>query len=65
MAVRYEDQCVDCGLPCMGESCPNRNVPVYTCDDCDEEFYPEDLYEVEDEMLCEHCLLNRFPRVSV
>ena len=65
MAVRYEDQCVDCGLPCMGESCPNRNVPVYTCDDCGEEFYPEDLYEVDGDMLCEHCLLNRFPRVSV
>ena len=65
MAVRYEDQCVDCGLPCMGESCPNRNVPVYTCDDCSEEFYPEDLYEVDGDMLCEHCLLNRFPKVSV
>lgn len=63
--IRYEDRCVDCGLPCLGSSCPNRNVPVYVCDDCGDEFDPEDLHDVDGEMVCVDCLLNRFPKISV
>ena len=57
--IKYEDQCVDCGLPCLGSSCPYRNVEVHYCDHCDEELY-EDIYVVDGEELCEGCLKSMF-----
>ena len=62
--VRHEDMCVECstsGLRCLGSSCPNRNVPVYYCDDCGDEI-EGDVYEVDGEELCEDCLKNMFRR---
>ena len=53
-----ENRCVDCGLPCMGKSCSNRNVTVYYCDECGDELW--NVYEVDDEHLCECCLCERF-----
>ena len=57
--VRYENECVDCGLPCI-ESCPYKKVPHYYCDRCGDEIYPDDVHhgtiaghEYED--LCEEC----------
>ena len=32
--VSYENQCVGCDRPCIGDSCPYRNVRVLTCDSC-------------------------------
>lgn len=32
---RIENRCVNCGFPCMGDLCPNRNVRVIYCDSCD------------------------------
>lgn len=61
--VRYENQCIGCtsmGLPCMGSTCPNLNVPVYYCDKCDEEL--DEIYEVDGEELCEECLKDMFRR---
>lgn len=58
------DECVCCGLPCLGESCPNRNVVRYTCDKCKEEFDNDELYVYDDEMLCEECLLLEFETVK-
>ena len=61
--IRYEDHCCDCavpGYPCLGSSCPNRNVPVYYCDKCGEEI--EEIYEVDGEELCEDCLKDMFRR---
>jgi DNA-directed RNA polymerase subunit RPC12/RpoP len=43
----------------MGSACPNRNVEVYYCDECGEEIEGE-VYEVDGEDLCEHCLHARF-----
>lgn len=57
-----EDRCCDCatpGYPCIGSACHNRNVTVYYCDVCGEEI-GGDVYEVEDEHLCEDCLHERF-----
>lgn len=34
MSKRTENNCVDCGLPCLGNSCPYRNVKVFNCDIC-------------------------------
>ena len=61
MAVRYEDQCVDCELPCLGNSCPNRNVPIWYCDECGDEGV--DLYEVDGKEVCAKCALQMLPMI--
>lgn len=65
MAVVYKDECVSCGLPCLGNSCPNRNVPHYYCDECKKEFEADELFITEDDGdLCLDCLLKGFKTVS-
>lgn len=63
--ITYENQCVDCGLPCWGNSCPNRNVEVIKCDTCHD--YAE--YSIDDEDFCESCarkmLLHEFKGLTV
>ena len=60
-----ENECVGCtsmGLPCMGSSCPNRNVVRCYCDECGEEttlYYYDD-----DKELCADCLLEKFEIVE-
>lgn len=60
--VRIEDECVSCGLPCLGDSCVNRNVRRYYCDDCGEDV--ETLYHYDGEQLCEQCVLKRLEIVT-
>ena len=60
--VKIEDHCVDCGLPCLGSSCPNRNVTQYYCDKCGEEISCDEIYDVDGEELCEECLKEMFLR---
>ena len=58
----YEDRCCGCavpGYPCLGSSCPNRNVPVYYCDKCKDEI-DGNIYDVDGEELCEDCLKEMF-----
>ena len=64
--VEYENRCCDCavpGYPCIGSSCPNRNVPIYYCDKCGCEI-DGDVYEVDGEELCEDCLKDMFRRTE-
>lgn len=56
------NECVSCGLPCLGNSCPNRHVERQFCEDCGEEF--EELYEFDGQELCETCTLKRIPKVG-
>ena len=56
--IKIENHCVSCGLPCLGSTCPYRNVEVRYCDKCKEE--TEDLYEVDGDDLCEDCLKKMF-----
>ena len=56
--LKKENQCCSCGLPCLGSTCPNQNVPVYYCDHCGEEL--DEVYEVDGEDLCEVCLKKLF-----
>ncbi len=58
---RTENECVDCGLPCIGDSCQHRRVTRFYCDECGEE---AQLYEYEDRQLCGDCLLNEFKIVE-
>ncbi|MEE0264369.1 MAG: hypothetical protein UD936_01980 [Acutalibacteraceae bacterium] len=55
--TRFENQCVNCGmLPCLGSSCPNRNVRVLNCDDCGQA--ADKLYVLNGDEICERCLLK-------
>ena len=61
---KIENHCCDCateGYPCLGSSCPNKNVEVYYCDKCGDQL--EDIYDVDGEELCESCLKGIFKRI--
>lgn len=58
---RIENDCVDCGLPCLGSNCPKRNVVHYYCDYCG---YEEKLYHYDNDEICEECLLKQFEVVE-
>ena len=59
--VKYENECVDCGLPCIGITCPYRRVPHYYCDECKDE---TDIYEFDNEELCINCIEKRLDKVG-
>lgn len=50
--IRYENECVQCGLPCF-LSCPNKSVPHYYCDGCGAE---DDVYAFDGDDLCFDCI---------
>ena len=59
--LKIENHCCDCavpGYPCLGASCPNRQVEVHYCDVCGEEAE----YWAEGEDLCEYHLKRKFRR---
>lgn len=57
MARRYENECVDCGLPCLGAACPNRNVLYIDCDKCDEPI-TDDVFKYNSKELCKDCVID-------
>lgn len=59
--TKYENECVDCGLPCLGNSCPNRNVLRYYCDQCEDE---AKLYHFDGEELCLNCIEEKLDVVE-
>lgn len=54
----FRNECVDCGLPCMGNSCPHMNVPHSFCDECGTESLQ--LFDVDGMKVCKKCLDNMF-----
>lgn len=58
--IEYEDMCVGCPpeIGCLGDACPNKNVPVPYCDECNT--YAD--YIVEGKYYCEHCLREQMKR---
>ena len=56
-----ENECVDCGLPCIHESCKYYRVTRYYCDECKDERV---LYEYDDEELCLDCVEKRLTKVE-
>lgn len=63
MAIVYENQCVDCGLPCLGSACRNRNVPVLYCDKCNDDC--DNLYHYNGEQWCIECIKEDLGEVEV
>ena len=64
--IRYENDCVGCPpeMGCLGEACPNRNVPYYFCDECGNDI--TDAYWVVDgKIICSDCLNEMFDYHSV
>ena len=64
--VKYENDCIGCaapGYPCLGESCRYRNVKHLYCDDCGDDV--DKLYCVDDQELCEDCLLEHFETIEI
>lgn len=62
----YEDECIGCPkeIGCFGMACKNKNVPHYYCDECKQEFEPEELYVTDEGDLCDECILNNYETVA-
>lgn len=65
--IQFQNDCCDCetsGYPCLGD-CGLTHNPHYYCDECGEEFDPNELYKYDSEenMLCADCLLEKFQTV--
>jgi hypothetical protein len=59
--IEVTNECVDCGLPCLGDACPYRNVKRYYCDECKEE---EKTYHFEGRHLCLDCIAKELLEVE-
>lgn len=57
------DECCDCGLPCMGDICPNRHIKRYYCDNCNEEANKL-YYGANGRELCGDCALEELEVVE-
>lgn len=58
---KVQNDCVDCGLPCLGHSCPYQNVTHFYCDECGDE---APLYYYDDQELCIDCIERRLQKVN-
>ena len=64
--VMIENDCIGCaasGYPFLGESCRYRNVKNLYCVVCGD--YVVKLYCVDDQELCEDCLLEHFETIEL
>ena len=59
--IKHENDCVDCGLPCMGSTCPLRNVVHIYCDECGEEGR---IYHFDGRQLCIDCIAEELDEVE-
>ena len=59
--IKYENECVDCDLPCI--DCGRKNVKHLYCDKCGDDV--ETLYNFLGEELCEECLLKTFEKITL
>ena len=60
--IYYQNDCVDCALPCIFSSCPHYNVLHSKCDYCKREDVK--LHKYLGSEICEECLLNEFEVVE-
>lgn len=59
--IEIENDCCDCGLPCLYDRCPYWAVPHFYCDECESE---EELFWFDDEQLCIDCITKRLEKVE-
>lgn len=59
-----QNDCVDCGLPCLYSGCPYYQAPHWFCDCCEQEFLPEELRELDGEQMCRECIMKVLPKVG-
>lgn len=55
MSKYYISECVDCGLPCLGNSCPYYKVAHFYCDTCGASSEDTDMYNFSNEDICNDC----------
>lgn len=60
--IKIRNECCDCGLPCLGNTCPNLHVKHYICDICGNE--PDHLYRYEGQELCIDCIKEQLEEVE-
>lgn len=60
--IRIENDCVDCGLPCLGRSCPLTSVKHFYCDECGDETTLYRFYDGEE--LCINCIKKKLEVVE-
>ena len=54
--IVYKDECVCCGLPCLGRSCSLRHTPHFYCDICREELVETEIAYCDDDYIeCINC----------
>lgn len=55
--LKHVDECVGCPPEkgCLGSACPNRNVPRWFCDECENEFERDELRVFNGKQLCYDC----------
>lgn len=56
-----ENECVDCGLPCLLQSCPYWAVTRFYCDECGDE---SKLYWWNGQQLCINCIEKQLDEVE-
>ena len=61
MSKEWRNDCVSCGLPCLGDACQYRHVPYLICDDCESE-YEDKLYILYGQELCSDCIESSLPQ---
>ena len=61
--IKIENDCVGCPQGCI--CCGLKENPHYYCDWCDMEFDADDLRYVGSEMVCEDCIFDQYPNISV
>ena len=59
--VVVENECCDCGWPCLFEACPYYEVVRCYCDECQEE---SELYYWDGDQLCIDCIIKHLERVE-
>lgn len=60
--IKYENDCVDCGLPCLMNGCKYYHVPHLYCDVCGNE--EEILYTDGNSQLCRECYLDAAEKIT-
>lgn len=58
---RTENDCVDCGLPCLGRACPYMKVEHFYCDECGDE---TQLYDFDGQELCLECIETKLHKIN-